>query len=136
MSSYVIGLEQMGYTLLNEIRIFSEKIGQPTTEEVTFNIYKELMAQIISTYSSREAEVAMAVSSLPIWPTILYVEDQHAFFDIKREFAARVRLFALALTALLRRNIPEDPGLRYTYLMEAATVTMVIVNVYLDSNYA
>ena len=27
------------------------------------------MAQIISTYSSREAEVAMAVSSLPIWPT-------------------------------------------------------------------
>lgn len=94
------------------------------------------MAQIVSTYSSRDAEVAMAVSALPIWPTILYVEDQHAFFDIKREFAARVRLFALALYSLFRQNIPEDSQIRYTYLMEAATATMVIVNVYLDSNYA
>lgn len=136
MSSYVIGLDQLGYTLLNEIRIFSGQIGQPITEEVTLNIYRELIAQIVSTYSSREAEIAMAISALPVWPTILYVEDQHAFFDVKREFAARVRLFALALAALFRQNIPEDPSLRYTYLMEVASATMVIVNVYLDSNYA
>lgn len=132
--SYILGLEQLGYGFLNEIRIFSQAIGQPTTAEVTFNIYRELFAQVLAAYRNDDSEIGLRLASLPVWPTILYVEDREEFFDIKREFGARVRYFAMALYGLMQSRIPDDGIGRHTYLMESVSATVLIVNVYSNIN--
>ena len=136
MTAYVIALDQLGYNLINEIKLFSQAIGQPTSSEVTYAIYKELMAQVIASYNPDPVTIGMNLALLPVWPTILYVEDQHAFFDAKREFAARVKLFALAVYEKIRHHVPEQHGTASSYLLETASASLFIVNVYLDSNFA
>ena len=136
MAAYVIGLENMGYTLIHDIQVFNQTIGQPSTGDVVFNIYREIISQIVACYSNNSDQATMLLYEIPTWPTILFVEDSHEFFDAKREFAAKVRHFALTLFAVFKEKLPLDPSIPFTVLMDSVTSTLLIVNAYLDAeNY-
>lgn len=135
MATYIVSLENLGYQFMNEIRIFNRQIGQGDKPSLTFEIYKDLMSQIVAAYTARidPEYFPMAVASLPEWRTILYVEDQDAFFDIKRNFAARVQAFAAALYSIIQQKIPMFETGRVTYLMESVTATLIIINEFIEA---
>ncbi len=135
MAKVILGLDNIGYNLMNEIRLFNDAIGQPLDSAVNFNIYREIMHQIVSAYSDDMEITTQQLGMIPQWPTILYIEDQNEFFDIKREFAARIRLAAMSIYALFKQHLGIHPGIRHTVLVDSVTVTILIVNVFIDADH-
>ena len=135
MAKVILGLDNIGYNLMNEIRLFNDAIGQPLDSTVNFNIYREIMHQIVSAYSDDMEITTQQLGMIPQWPTILYIEDQSEFFDIKREFAARIRLAAMSIYALFKQHLGIHPGIRHTVLVDSVTVIILIVNVFIDADH-
>lgn len=130
LKSYILGLENLGHTFQNEIRLFSQSIGQAVDPQTTSSIYRELMYQVVSAYSTSYDSIGLSIASIPVWAPILYVEDRDQFFDVKREFASRVQLLAMAIHGLIRENIPEHNQPNRSFLMQSVTATLLIVNMY------
>lgn len=135
MATYIVSLDNLGYQFMNDIEIFNRQIGQGEKPGFAFEIYKNLMSQIIAAYTVRidPDYFPMAVASLPEWKTILYVEDQDAFFDLKRDFASKVQVYALAVYEIIQRNIPMFESGRVTYLMESVSATLIVINEFIEA---
>lgn len=134
MATYILSMENYGYALLNDIRQFNQVIGQPTTQETVLAIYKELLYQVVSSWSIDRSVFAQQLMNVPVWPTILYIEDSDRLFDAKRQFAAQVHHFAIALYEHFRTMVKVDERYHHTVLLESVTATVLIVNVYDDAS--
>lgn len=130
LKSYVLGLDNLGHTLINEIKMFSQSIGQSTDDTTTMAIYRELMYQVVAAYSTTYDMIGLSIASLPVWTPILYVEDSDRFFDIKREFAGRVRLLAMGIHGFIHENVPEHNQPNRTFMMQSVTPTLIILDMY------
>lgn len=136
MARYIVGLNQIGQTLMADITKFSIDIGQGSDPERNLMIYREIIAQIVSMFQLDRANYIYDIQQLPHWKTIIYLDEREVNISAQKSyFRDRIILAAIAIFEEIYKHVAEpmqSGGRGQTFLLESSSVTMLMINVFAE----
>lgn len=124
---FIIGLDQFGYKLMNDVQAFIRDTGQPYTREVVTTIYQQAVSQSFSKLTPNVQDFMLRMMEVPDWRTIDYA-DGTVNTAPYQTFASAIHAFAACLhyhmdsKRLLHGNV--------MYYVESCTENLAIVKTY------
>lgn len=128
----VVGLENYGYSFLEDCKAFCVKMLGDLNSETVMQIYHECVSQIIYHYTDDSRTFLLNVLELPNFKTITYTEAPLDLETIKW-FKGRVRLFAIVIYNLISSQVQMQLMSTF-YTLESSTTTMLLLKRY-DNGY-
>jgi hypothetical protein len=102
MARYIIPLHGSGKILLEQIKVFCQKTGQPNSAKTRNAMYSELVSQICYHMHPDAREFMGRMMQFPSWATLNFKEERlnPQDYDV-RQFADQARAFGLMIYRII-----------------------------------
>ena len=124
MRRVVIGLENDGYQLRNDIYGYIQGTGQPNDIEHVYGIYNELVSQVVHALEPQFKDYLLNLQSVPVYQTINYTENAISR-ETAMEFGSQVHSFAIRLWNYVYSKVEHADSSHF--VLEAATLGYIVL---------
>lgn len=122
----IIGLDNFGFQLWNDIIRHCQNTGQPSTPEHHKVFYHEAISQVVSVLNEDFQDYMLRLMEIPVWTTLHYTE-QPLDPNLSRVFADQLRVFGITLWHRMNQRKTLLPA-RFHVLESCDTMKLIIAS--------
>lgn len=127
MLRLIIGLENAGHQLMNDVIHYCQVTGHPQDQKIYQQIYGQVISQLFHRMDTDFQGYMLNLMELPVWEMIHYV-DGPVNYEVTAPFKDAVRVMGIMLWQRLNSRGNLNKG--YYFIVESCTESLVIVAVY------
>jgi len=122
----IIGLDNFGFQLWNDVIRYCQDTGQPSSPELHKAIYHEAISQVVSILSTDFQDFMLRLMEIPVWTTLHYT-DRPIDPNLTRTFADQLRAFGISLWHRMEQRKTMLPN-RFHVLESCDTMKLIIAS--------